>query len=244
MPKRRKGGDKGSLEAYFKEVGKYKELTRDEEEALARRIKEGDEEAKMLLAQSNLKFVIEVASHYKQYGVPFFELISEGNVGLMKAIDLYDVDKGVKFITYGVWWIREAISRKVREASKRDSTEICRSKLSDYSYYDEDNDEILDRRDYRNSVANPDDEEGEELKREVISDIISHLEPLEARIIVSYFGIGNAKETLEEIGESESLTKERIRQIKEKALRKMRSLMVRHPQYASICVRRSYLEEE
>ncbi|MCZ6700851.1 MAG: RNA polymerase sigma factor RpoD/SigA [bacterium] len=106
-----------SLGAYLKKISNIPILTREEEVALARRIQEGDEEAERELVRHNLKYVVSVANRYKGSGLPLLDLINEGNIGLMQAAKRFDPDRGVKFITYAVWWIRQAIMHAMAEQS-------------------------------------------------------------------------------------------------------------------------------
>lgn len=106
------------LRTYFDEIGKVPLLSREEEVELAKRIEEGDEQAKKELASANLRLVVSVAKKYRNYGLPFLDLIQEGNVGLMKAIEKFDWRKGYKFSTYATWWIRQAILRSITNRSR------------------------------------------------------------------------------------------------------------------------------
>lgn len=109
---------KNPIRTYFDEIGKVSLLTRDEEVELAKRIEKGDEKAKKQLASANLRLVVSVAKKYRNYGLPFLDLIQEGNVGLMKAIEKFDWRKGFKFSTYATWWIRQAILRSITNRSR------------------------------------------------------------------------------------------------------------------------------
>ena len=109
---------KNPLRTYFDEIGKVQLLTREEEVKLAKKIEEGDKKAKKRLASANLRLVVSVAKKYRNYGLPFLDLIQEGNVGLMKAIEKFDWRKGYKFSTYATWWIRQAILRSITNRSR------------------------------------------------------------------------------------------------------------------------------
>lgn len=249
---------------YFKDVRKSIILTPSEEIRLAERIKEGDDKAVDLLVNANLKFVISVAKEYQNQGLPLSDLISEGNYGLIKAAKRFDHEKGFRFISYAVWWIRQSIlqslndnARMVRlpaniinkitylnkEISKFEFTnerepvygEIFDKdkEVMDLIYYpkclslnetiNEDGDELIEL-----IPNNEDDVENQtEIDFKVKNELqktLSILDDREKEIIENYFGINTNLEpmTLEAIGEKYDLTKERIRQIKEKAIRKLR----------------------
>ncbi len=110
--------NKNPIRTYFDEIGKVSLLSREEEVELAKRIEQGSEEAKKELAAANLRLVVSVAKKYRNYGLPFLDLIQEGNVGLMKAIEKFDWRKGFKFSTYATWWIRQAILRSITNRSR------------------------------------------------------------------------------------------------------------------------------
>lgn len=111
-------GDKNPIRRYFDEVGKEALLSREEEVELAKRVEQGDQEAKERLASANLRLVISIAKKYRNYGLPFLDLIQEGNLGLMKAIKKFDWRKGYKFSTYATWWIRQAILKALTNRSR------------------------------------------------------------------------------------------------------------------------------
>ena len=257
------------LDQYLQEIGQIPLLTADEEVELTVRIKEGDEEALHKMVRSNLRFVVSVAKRYQGQGLTLSDLINEGNYGLIKAAQRFDETRGFKFISYAVWWIRQAILQalaeqsrvvrlplnrigtisKIRKASARlaqlhkrtpnvdelaaeldikpekirDALKHTARHLSmDAPFNDEDDNNLLD------VLANDDDrppDEGlisESLKAD-IERALAHLAPREAEITRLYFGIGRENPmTLEEIGQQFDLTRERVRQIKEKALRKLR----------------------
>ncbi|MBO7372753.1 MAG: sigma-70 family RNA polymerase sigma factor, partial [Oscillospiraceae bacterium] len=107
-----------SLRQYLREIGNYPLLTPDEEQELARRVSEGDEDAIVRMADSNLRLVVSIAKHYRDRGLPLQDLIQEGNLGLLKAIEKFDYTKGYKFSTYATWWIRQAISRSIADHAR------------------------------------------------------------------------------------------------------------------------------
>ena len=115
---RETSSDDSVLARYLREINRIPLLTREEEEHLARKVAAGDNDAKEALARANLRFVVNVAKRYQNQGLPLLDLISEGNIGLLHAIDRFDVDKGYHFISYAVWWIKQAILKAVCEQSR------------------------------------------------------------------------------------------------------------------------------
>ena len=257
------------LDQYLKEIGQIDLVTPAEEAELARRIKAGDEEALKELVTANLRFVVSVAKKFQGQGLHLTDLINEGNYGLIKAAKRFDETRGFKFISYAVWWIRQAILQalaeqgrvvrlplnrigtisKIRKASARlaqqkerlpnfeelaEELSIDESKIReamqhtgrhlsmDAPFNDDDDNNLLDVLPSNETVA-PDEPL---LSESVVTDIeyaLATLESREAEITRLYFGIGREHPlTLEEIGQRFALTRERVRQIKEKALRKLR----------------------
>lgn len=250
-------------------MSKYPLISADEEIALARRIKQGDQSALEKLVKSNLRFVVSVARQYQNYGLPLLDMINEGNMGLMRAAKKFDETRGYKFISYAVWWIRQAIiqaianqSRTVRVPVNR-SEELRRIKQTSKHLQHElgrkpDVDEIAEELDTSvdeinealNSFShcisldlpfNHDDDrslldllpdEMQALPDEAtmllflksdVGQVLSTLPDREAEVIRLYFGVGTERaHTLEEIGVQFGLTRERIRQIKERALQRLR----------------------
>jgi RNA polymerase primary sigma factor len=257
------------LDQYLQEIGTIPLLAPDQEVEIARRIKQGDQTALHRLVRANLRFVVSVAKKYQGQGLSLADLINEGNYGLIKAAQRFDETRGFKFISYAVWWIRQAILQALAEQSRvvrlplnrigtlskirKVSAELAQSlerpptadeiadvlgmtadkvreslqhqsrALSvDAPFNEDDDNSLLD-------VLPNDDEEspdegllGESLKID-IERALSTLHPREAEITRLYFGIGREHPlTLEEIGQRFNLTRERVRQIKEKALRKLR----------------------
>ena len=248
---------------YFKDVRKSIILTPSEEIRLAERIKEGDEKAVELLVNANLKFVISVAKEYQNQGLPLSDLISEGNYGLVKAAKRFDHEKGFRFISYAVWWIRQSILQSLNDNARMvrlpaniiNKITYLNKQISKFEFINErepvygeifDKDkEVMDLIYYPkclslNETINEDGDElielipnseEEENKMEVdtkvkneLQNTLNILDEREKEIIENYFGINTELEpmTLEAIGEKYNLTKERIRQIKEKAIRKLR----------------------
>jgi RNA polymerase primary sigma factor len=259
-----------ALDKYLNDIGKIDMLTADEEAELARRIREGDQEALDRLTQANLRFVVSVAKQYQNQGLSLSDLINEGNVGLMKAAKRFDETKGFKFISYAVWWIRQSILQAIVEYSR-----IVRLPLNKVGSYNKVNEaylsfvqeferepsheelaELLEMK--PKEVANmlkgggrhlsvdapmsgedgdstmldvlPTDENMspeltlmEESLKEEVQQGLSILSPREVEVLSAYYGLNGQKSlTLEEIGDLYGLTRERVRQIKERAIRRLR----------------------
>jgi RNA polymerase primary sigma factor len=265
----RSASDENILSIYLKEINRIPLLTREEEENLARRAAVGEIEAKNKLVQANLRFVVNVAKKYQNQGLPLADLISEGNIGLMNAIERFDVDKGYHFISYAVWWIRQAILKSICEKSRMirlplnranelvqiekvrkeiqtgargeseiaevarqldmdpdhvaDLINISRDLVSlDTPIYDEKDSSLLSDFviDKRNS--SPDESVIDRSLKEEINYVLSSLSQKESDIIQYRFGLnGKRPMSLKEIGNRYKLTKERIRQIEKKALKRL-----------------------
>jgi RNA polymerase primary sigma factor len=261
-------GQKGAVEKYLKELAAFTPLPPTEELDLARKARKGDLLALHKLVKANLRFVISIAKDYQGCGLALEDLISEGNLGLMKAAQRFDETRGFKFISYAVWWIRQCIlqalaeqsravrlpmnrvgaiqnlERVVEKLQKRYGREPVLREVADHLQVSDcevadvlnisarhlsldkplrprDGSRLLDV--LENGGASPDDFLAEESLKEDIKETLSTLTPREAEIIQLYFGlVGERPLTLDEIGEYFDLTRERIRQIKEKALRRMR----------------------
>lgn len=248
-----------SISKYLKDVRKLDMITADEEVVLARKIKEGDSKATEKLIQSNLRFVISVAKEYQNQGLPLADLIAEGNVGLIKAAQKFDPERGFRFISYAVWWVKQSIIQSLNDHSRTvrlpvNVTNNISKLKKDISVFEqqngrkpvegemnmnmlnqpfctslnatinEDGDEVIDMI-ADNSFDSPDEsfQKPSDLLKGELEKTLSILSPRERTIIELYFGLTGTPLTLEEIGEDYSLTKERIRQIKEKALRKLRN---------------------
>lgn len=260
--------DSRTLQRYLDEIGDIPLLTPEEEVELARRAREGDQDALQELTRANLRFVVSVAKKYRGLGLSFTDLINEGNYGLIKAAQRFDETRGFRFISYAVWWIRQSILQalehsrtvrlphnhiglmsKVRKASERLRQQLGRSptieelaaeievepdKILDAVQYkpratsldepfgEEDDGSLLDVLPHSDEAA-PDQELIEESIRIDIERALEELDPREAEITRLYFGIGHeGAQTLDQIAEQFDLSRERVRHIKDKALRELR----------------------
>jgi len=254
---------------YLREIGKIPLLSFDEEADLAKRVMEGDEEAKQKLSESNLRLVVSIAKKYVGRGMLFLDLIQEGNMGLIKAVEKFDYTKGYKFSTYATWWIRQAITRAIadqartiripvhmvetinklirtsrhllqqmgREPSPEEiaaEMEIPVEKVMEIQKIaqdpvsletpigEEDDSHLGDFIQDEDSPA-PQDSAAYTLLREQLEDVMNTLTPREAKVLKLRFGLEDGRpRTLEEVGKEFMVTRERIRQIEAKALRKLR----------------------
>ncbi len=257
------------LDQYLQEIGQISLLVPQEEVELARRIKQGDQNALHRLTRANLRFVVSVAKKYQGQGLTLADLINEGNYGLIKAAQRFDETRGFKFISYAVWWIRQAILQALAEQSRvvrlplnrigtiskirKTSARLAQTHERQPNIEELANEVEIDVEKVREALQhtgrhlsmdapfNEDDDnslldvlpdEGDTLPDDILMDeslkidierALSMLHPREAEITRLYFGIGREHPlTLEEIGQRFGLTRERVRQIKEKALRKLR----------------------
>ncbi len=257
------------VKMYLKEIGKVPLLSSNEENDLAMRILSGDPEAKRRLTEANLRLVVSIAKKYVGRGMPFLDLIQEGNMGLIKAVDKFDPAKGYKFSTYATWWIKQAITRAISDKSRiirlpvhmaetinrliresrrmlqelgRDPTTEELAKELNMSH--EKVREIMKIAQEPVSLESPIGGEEEShledfipdedapapaeaasymLLRDQLNDVIDSLSPREARVLKLRFGLEDGRaRTLEEVGQEFDVTRERIRQIEAKALRKLR----------------------
>lgn len=208
---------------YFKEISNFSPLSREEEASLWEKYKKNNDlTARDKIIKSNLKFVASVAKPYIGLGLSYADLIAEGNIGLMKAIDKFDYTKGFKTISYSVWWIKQTI---LEALNKRNLIHGDDSDLNKEVKENEYQEEIINNN-YDEKYI--DDSEFSEIKLaeelKAISMLLDCLNEREKTIIKYYYGLENEDElTLEEIGKKFNLTKERIRQIKESALKKLRT---------------------
>ena len=203
-----------SIKRYCHELKQYNTISRESEISLIKKAKNNDIVAKNKLITANLRFVFDVAKNYKGYGASLDDLISEGNMGLMKAIDKFDESKDVKFISYAVWWIRQSIQDFIKKKNIRDSIEKLEyeSIRSNNDAYD-----ILPKYDIEDS-------ESFKLKqKKIIEKLLVKLDKRARFIIMSYYGLNDKEMTLEEIGKILKISKERVRKIKEKNLRILKS---------------------
>jgi RNA polymerase primary sigma factor len=243
------------LSIYLKDVRKSDIITAEKEVELAKLILEGNQRALNELVEANLRFVIKVAKEYQNQGVPLADLISEGNYGLITAAQKYDHTKGYRFISYAVWWIKQAIKHCLNENSR--TVRLPANMINKLSKIRKEADEFerVNHREatdtdiefvqvpYCNSLSTPINEDGDVLGDMISDDMygspdevlaedesiktqldlaMEGLSDREKDIVCSYFGIFGEQLTLAQIGDEYDLTKERIRQIKESAIRKIR----------------------
>ena len=254
---------------YLKEIGKVPLLTPEEEQDLAKRMAEGDEEAKRRMAEANLRLVVSIAKRYVGRGMLFLDLIQEGNLGLIKAVEKFDYTKGYKFSTYATWWIRQAITRAIADQARtiripvhmvetiNKVKKVSSQLLHEYGH-DPSAEEIAERLDMPVDKVReimrvaqepvsletpigeeedshlgdfiPDDDApvpaeaaSQTLLKEQLADVLKTLTPREEKVLRLRFGLEDGRpRTLEEVGKEFNVTRERIRQIEAKALRKLR----------------------
>ena len=260
--------DRDSLDQYFAEVSRYPLLKADEEKALARRIQRGDQAAMEELVRRNLRFVVSVAKKYQNRGLPLIDLIGEGNVGLMTAARKFDPDQGVKFISYAVWWIRQAIlaalarqgrtvrvplnrtadlsrvikaSALLRDKLGREPTPRELSQLTGISEeivgaltslntadvrldaaVGKDSDRALIERFAAEEMPSTEEQVLNKFRHSELERALETLPPRDAKILRLYFGFeGDREHTLDEIGKMLGVTRERVRQLRDRALRRL-----------------------
>ena len=232
--------ESASLDKYLQEIGREDLITVEEEVELAQAIRKGDRRALEKLTRANLRFVVSVAKQYQNQGLSLPDLINEGNLGLIKAAEKFDETRGFKFISYAVWWIRQAFSRFEQENERKPSPEELAQELDipvdkisdtlkvsgrhisvDAPFVEGEDNSLLDVL-VNDDAPNADGTlMNESLSRE-IDRALATLTERESDIIKMFFGIGCQEVTLEEIGDKFGLTRERVRQIKEKAIRRLR----------------------
>ena len=254
---------------YLKEIGNVPLLTSEQEVELARRVEAGDEEAKKALTEANLRLVVSIAKKYVGRGMPFLDLIQEGNMGLMKAVDKFDYSKGYKFSTYATWWIRQAITRGIADTGRtirvpvhmvetinktlrmtrqllqelgreptpeevaerlsvpvsrvREVLKISRDPVSLDTPIGEEDDSHLGDFIEDDTALSPADSATFSMLREELANALESLTERERQVVKLRFGLEDGRaRTLEEVGREFNVTRERIRQIEAKALRKLR----------------------
>lgn len=254
---------------YLKEIGNVPLLTTEEEVELAKRVESGDEEAKKQLTEANLRLVVSIAKKYVGRGMPFLDLIQEGNMGLMKAVDKFDYTKGYKFSTYATWWIRQAITRGIADTGRtirvpvhmvetinktlrmtrtllqelgreptpeevadrlnvsvsrvREVLKISRDPVSLDTPIGEEDDSHLGDFIEDDSALSPADSAAFSMLRAELATALESLTDRERQVVRLRFGLEDGRaRTLEEVGKEFNVTRERIRQIEAKALRKLR----------------------
>ncbi len=227
-----------SVQAYFQDLKHFSPISRERERELMIKAKNGDVDARNEIITSNLRFVFDIAKKYRGRGVDIADLISEGNKGLLKAIDKFDTTKNVKFFTYAVWWIRQHMMQAIEEKLEDEVNEVSfddqfpneNKEIVDISFYNSDDDDIF----YYDGgdIADDANEESvfavnEDLNQKdfVVKKLLATLDDRERVIIMKYFGIENQDNghNLEEIGVDLNLSTERVRQLKVKAINTMRA---------------------
>ena len=257
------------VKVYLKEIGTIPLLTGEEEQVLAMRIADGDEAAKKKLAEANLRLVVSIAKRYVGRGMQFLDLIQEGNLGLIKAVDKFDYNKGFKFSTYATWWIRQAITRAIADQARTiripvhmvetiNKVKKAKSQLLHINGHEPTPEEIAEYLDMGvdkvreilrvaqdpvsletpigeeedshlgdfipdDDALAPADAASMSLLKEQLAEVLKTLTPREEKVLALRFGLDNGNpKTLEEVGKEFNVTRERIRQIEAKALRKLR----------------------
>ena len=270
------------VKTYLKEIGQVPLLSAEEEQTLARAARAGDADARRRLSEANLRLVVSVAKRYAGRGLPFLDLIQEGNLGLMKAAEKFEPERGFKFSTYATWWIRQSITRAIADQGRtiripvhlvehinrvrktagellrkngreptaeeiavrlemepdrvRELLQLAQEPVSLETPVGEEEDAHLEDFIQDEEAGIPVDEAGRQLLRRELMSVLKSLTPREERVITLRFGLDDGRpRTLEELGKEFNVTRERIRQIEAKALRKLR-----HPSRAKRL--RDYLE--
>ena len=266
-----------ALRTYLKEIRSIPLLTPKEEITLSRRIKRGDEQARKAMIRANLRLVINIAKRYMHFGTPFLDLIEEGNLGLMKAVDKFKPSKGFRFSTYAAWWVRQAITRAIFEQGKiirmpvymnellvkwrktnerltqklkrlpsneeiAEKMKITKDKMKQINFWlstktssleaplgDDDEGQILDLVQDQNAVS-PDTEIERVFDKERITSLLEIMNDKERTVLDMRFGLVDGKtHTLAEVADKLGVSRERIRQIEEQALRKLKKFIHEQP---------------
>lgn len=257
------------VKMYLKDIGEVPLLSADDEIELARRIQDGDEEAKKKLSEANLRLVVSIAKRYVGRGMLFLDLIQEGNIGLMKAVEKFDYQKGFKFSTYATWWIRQAITRAIADQARtiripvhmvetinkltrvsrillqtlgreptpaeiakemgvseervREIQKIAQDPVSLETPIGEEEDSHLGDFIEDDRAVTPSDSVSTTMLKETLLSVLNSLTPREEKVLRLRYGVDDGRpRTLEEVGKEFNVTRERIRQIEAKALRKLR----------------------
>ncbi len=257
------------VKMYLKDIGRVKLLSSDEEVEIAKKIADGDTDARNLLVEANLRLVVSIAKRYIGRGMGFLDLIQEGNAGLIKAVEKFDYTKGYKFSTYATWWIRQAITRALADQSRtiripvhmvetmhkiqrfsrqilqekghdaspeeiaelsgmpldkvREILQMAQEPISIDSPVGEDDESSIGEFIADEASPEPDEIVGETMLHEQLCEVLKTLTPREESVIKMRFGLDDGvQRTLEEVGREFNITRERIRQIEAKALRKLR----------------------
>lgn len=204
------------LSTYFNDIQNIRRLTRREEQILSEKIQKGDEQALNKLVYHNLKFVVNIAKNYRNSNVPFADIISEGNLGLIRAAHKFDSSKGVKFISYAVWWIKNSINECI-EKYNRDNETLSYDDYTIDKCTDLDNKFEQINEDFEEKINNI------QSRKDAIESLMKCLHEREIKILTLFFGLNGGREmTLEEVGKEMCLTNERVRQIKDSALSKLK----------------------
>ena len=261
------------LELYFKDLEKYRVLTPEEELDLLRRAKKGDKEAREKLVVHNLRFVVHIAKKYRDFGIPLSDLINEGNLGLLKALDKFDPNKGVRFLSYAIFWINQAIKKyisrvlhsvkvstyeqikyqKIKRQIKNTEEEygkdlsveelakilglspfeierardlVIREFSLDQPIRDENGADPRTVLYFDDALPSPEEFYKKEEMHNIVERMLNSLPPRDSEVIKMYYGIGEYTErmTLEDIGKKLKISRERVRQIKDRALRRLRNI--------------------
>ena len=257
------------VKMYLKDIGRVPLLSADDEIELARKMQEGDEEAKKQLSEANLRLVVSIAKRYVGRGMLFLDLIQEGNLGLMKAVEKFDYQKGFKFSTYATWWIRQAITRAIADQARtiripvhmvetinkltrvsrillqkygreptpaeiaaemniseervREIQKIAQDPVSLETPIGEEEDSHLGDFIEDETTVTPSDSVSTTMLKETLLSVLNSLTPREEKVLRLRYGVDDGRpRTLEEVGREFNVTRERIRQIEAKALRKLR----------------------